>query len=59
MSLLRRHPLAAWTLCLLAVLLASLFGRPDIPIDETRYVSVAWEMWSSGDWLVLHRNGIP
>ncbi len=59
MSLLRRHPLAAWTLCLLAVLLASLFGRPDIPIDETRYVSVAWEMWSGGDWLVLHRNGIP
>ena len=24
--------------------LASVFGRPDIPIDETRYVSVAWEM---------------
>jgi len=58
-SFLRRFPLTAWALCLLAVLLASLLGRPDIPIDETRYVSVAWEMWSGGDWLVLHRNGLP
>lgn len=48
-----------WAGCLLLVLLASIFGRPDIPIDETRYVSVAWEMWSGGDWLVLHKNGEP
>ncbi|HZX33318.1 MAG TPA: glycosyltransferase family 39 protein [Rhodocyclaceae bacterium] len=48
-----------WGVCLLLVLVASVVGRPDIPIDETRYVSVAWEMWSGGDWLVMHRNGIP
>ena len=48
-----------WGLCLVVVLLASVFGRPDIPIDETRYVSVAWEMVSRGDWIVLHKNGEP
>lgn len=41
----------------LLVLLAALFLRPLIPIDETRYVSVAWEMWQNGDFLVPHLNG--
>lgn len=59
MRFLARQPVLAWALCLGVVLLASIFGRPDIPIDETRYVSVAWEMWTDGDWLVLHRNGEP
>ena len=36
---------------------ANLFIRPLMPIDETRYVSVAWEMWSSSDFLVPHLNG--
>jgi 4-amino-4-deoxy-L-arabinose transferase-like glycosyltransferase len=31
--------------------------RPLLPIDETRYLSVAWEMWRSGDFLVPHLNG--
>lgn len=48
-----------WAGCLLLVLVASVAGRPDIPIDETRYVSVAWEMWAGGDWLVMHKNGLP
>lgn len=52
-----RWPWPFWGGGLLLVLLASIFGRPDIPIDETRYVSVAWEMWSGGDWLVMHKNG--
>ncbi|MFP5284830.1 MAG: ArnT family glycosyltransferase, partial [Thermoanaerobaculia bacterium] len=26
---------------------------------ETRYVSVAWEMWLRGDFLVPHLNGLP
>jgi len=33
--------------------------RPLWPIDETRYVSVAWEMWQRGDFLVPHLNGRP
>jgi 4-amino-4-deoxy-L-arabinose transferase-like glycosyltransferase len=36
---------------------ANLAIRPLMPIDETRYVSVAWEMWVSGDFLVPHLNG--
>ncbi len=28
--------------------------RPLLPIDETRCVSVAWEMWQSGNFLVPH-----
>ena len=27
-------------------------SRPMTPIDETRYISVAWEMWLRGDFLV-------
>jgi 4-amino-4-deoxy-L-arabinose transferase-like glycosyltransferase len=29
-----------------------------IPLDETRYASVAWEMWISHDFLVPHLNGL-
>ncbi|MGE5386526.1 MAG: ArnT family glycosyltransferase [Betaproteobacteria bacterium] len=62
MSLLIRQPRPFCFVLLALALLASIFGRPDIPIDETRYVSVAWEMWSGGGWLdylVPHRNGLP
>lgn len=31
--------------------------RPIIPIDETRYLSVAWEMKWRGDFLVSHMSG--
>lgn len=41
-----------------AVVLASLVAlRPLLPIDETRYLSVAWEMWLSGDPVHLTKNG--
>jgi 4-amino-4-deoxy-L-arabinose transferase-like glycosyltransferase len=33
--------------------------RPLTPIDETRYVSAAWEMWLRGDFLVPFKNGSP
>jgi 4-amino-4-deoxy-L-arabinose transferase-like glycosyltransferase len=36
---------------------AAIVTRPLLPIDETRYASVAWEMWRSGDYLVPHLNG--
>lgn len=45
-------------LCLLLIL-ASVYSRPLIPIDETRYLSVAWEMWQSNHFLVPHINGHP
>ncbi|MFK8251329.1 ArnT family glycosyltransferase [Ancylobacter terrae] len=35
----------------------TLLLRPPLPIDETRYLTVAWEMWQSGDRLVPHLNG--
>ncbi len=37
----------------------SIWLRPLIPIDETRYAAVAWEMWLRHDWLVPYINGAP
>ena len=37
----------------------ALATRPLLPIDETRYASVAWEMWERADYLVPHLNGVP
>lgn len=39
------------------LLAATVFFRSSIPIDETRYLSVAWEMWLRGDFLVPYLNG--
>ncbi|WP_020485308.1 ArnT family glycosyltransferase [Methylomonas sp. MK1] len=39
------------------LLTASVYFRSPIPIDETRYLSVAWEMWLRGDFLVPYLNG--
>lgn len=48
------------SLLLLVVLAAvALWVRPLTPIDETRYVSAAWEMWLRGDFLVPYKNGEP
>lgn len=47
--------LAGWA----AFSIASLWLRPLWPVDETRYVSVAWEMWLRGDFLVPWVNGEP
>ena len=41
----------------LVLVATGLLTRPLMPIDETRYVSVAWEMWVGGDALVPHLNG--
>jgi len=51
----RRLPAASWLL-LLVPLLAVL---PPVPIDETRYLSIAWEMHQTGQWITLHLNGVP
>ncbi|MGS0467866.1 ArnT family glycosyltransferase [Cobetia marina] len=47
-----------WALWL-TLLMAGALARPYLPIDETRYVSVAWEMWHSGHWFVSSMNGAP
>ncbi len=39
-----------------ALLLAQVLLRPLLPIDETRYLAVAWEMHLSGDPFHLTRN---
>jgi 4-amino-4-deoxy-L-arabinose transferase-like glycosyltransferase len=44
---------------LLLLIVAGGLARPLLPIDETRYAAVAWEMWARGDFLVPHLNGEP
>jgi 4-amino-4-deoxy-L-arabinose transferase-like glycosyltransferase len=44
-------------LILVLLTLVALSVRPLTPIDETRYVSVAWEMWLKDEYLVLFKNG--
>ncbi len=46
-------------LLLAALTAVALFARPLTPIDETRYVGVAWEMWLKNEYLVLFKNGEP
>lgn len=42
-----------------AALLLPVFVLPPIPIDETRYLAVAWNMHLHGDWLVPRLDGAP
>lgn len=49
--------LAGPVLILGMLTLVALAVRPLTPIDETRYVSVAWEMWLKNEYLVLFKNG--
>jgi len=41
----------------LVLLLPIVFLLSPLPIDETRYLAVAWEMRTGGDFLVPHLNG--
>ena len=41
----------------LVLVLVSLFSRSYLPIDETRYVTVAWNMFLNHDFLVPYLNG--
>ena len=43
----------------LLVSLLPLLSHPLLPVDETRYATVAWEMWLRGDFLVPYLNGEP
>jgi len=46
-----------WSGLWLALVGVALAARPLLPVDETRYLAVAWEMWTRGDFLVPHLNG--
>ncbi len=46
-----------WSGLWLVLMAAALILRPLLPVDETRYLAVAWEMWLRGDFLVPHLNG--
>jgi 4-amino-4-deoxy-L-arabinose transferase-like glycosyltransferase len=50
---------SAWVRAGLLALLAviAMFARTPMPVDETRYLAVAWEMWQRGDFLVPYLNG--
>jgi hypothetical protein len=43
----------------LVVMAAAILTRPPLPVDETRYLAVAWDMWLEGHYLVPHLNGEP
>lgn len=46
-----------WVIAWLAIVIISWYIRPIAPIDETRYVGTAWEMWLHHNWIVLTVNG--
>ena len=48
-----------WRVFWLLLLLPVALFLPALPIDETRYLAVAWEMRLHGDFLVPHLNGAP
>jgi len=35
----------------------ALITRSPLPVDETRYLAVAWDMWINNNYLVPHLNG--
>ncbi len=57
MTQFNRHVAALFAVWL-ALVVISLLCRSYIPIDETRYVTVAWNMWQRGDFLVPWLNGV-
>lgn len=52
-----RRSLAVLTAAWAVLVAVALWVRPLLPVDETRYVGVAWEMWVRGDFLVPYLNG--
>lgn len=54
-----RLPAAVWVVGWFVVVAAAFASRGIMPIDESRYVGVAWEMWQRGDLLLPILNGVP
>jgi 4-amino-4-deoxy-L-arabinose transferase-like glycosyltransferase len=55
----RRPDWLVWSLWLALLAGVAILSRPALPLDETRYLAVAWEMWQRGDLLVPFKNGEP
>jgi len=51
--------MVSWLVMWAILVSAALAFRPLMPVDETRYLAVAWEMWLRDDFLVPHLNGAP
>ncbi len=54
-----RHPFVGLAVIWLLFVMSLLALRPLLPVDETRYLAVAWEMWLRDDFLVPYLNGVP
>ncbi|OIN86804.1 MAG: hypothetical protein AUJ12_04090 [Alphaproteobacteria bacterium CG1_02_46_17] len=54
-SLYARPALLAAVICI-GLMVAGLYARPLFPVDETRYLTVAWEMHQSGNWVLPTLN---
>lgn len=48
-----------WLACWAVAVASAIIMRPPLPVDETRYLAVAWEMWQRGDFIVPYLNGEP
>lgn len=55
----KRRALGLILLAIAAFAVAALWLRPALPVDETRYLAVAWEMWWRGDFVLPWLNGEP
>jgi 4-amino-4-deoxy-L-arabinose transferase-like glycosyltransferase len=48
-----------WLPVWLVVAGVSIFLHGPVPLFSTRTLTVAWEMWQLGEWLLPHQNGLP
>jgi 4-amino-4-deoxy-L-arabinose transferase-like glycosyltransferase len=56
-SALRQAPVGIAAAVWLGVVTVALANRLVLPIDETRYLDVAWEIWSRGNFVLPTLNG--
>lgn len=55
----RWRELPGWLPVWLLVAGVSIFLHGPLPLFSTRTLTVAWEMWDLGEWLLPHQNGAP
>jgi len=54
-----KSSLPIWLACWALAVASGIVFRPPLPVDETRYLAVAWEMWFRNDFIVPYLNGEP